>query len=185
MQAAERERKAETQPRRNAQEIGALPLCLSLLICLVLLAAMAMSYQGAWSPAELGSGAVLLAVAVCLALSLVSQRRFWWAPRLIAGGIAFMSLATVYLTAWYPPELGRDPRLPAVFMVTVCFLVLGVPALCFMLWGHTQGKLARLDVSSITTMDLWTARLLVLLRYALIIAVGFYLLRLFYLDLSL
>lgn len=185
MRTVERERGAETLPRRNAQEIGALPLWLALLANLVLLASMLLSFRAAWSPMHTSICSVLAGIAVCLALSLVSQRRFWWAPRLIAGGIACMSLAVVYLTAWYPPDLGRDPRLPAVFMVTVCFLTLGVPALCFMLWGHTRGKLARLDAGRITSMDIWTARLLVLLRYALLIALAFYLLRVFYLDMVL
>ncbi len=178
-------RRSDAPPARNAQEVRASVLWFMLAVASLFLVLVYFAPHSAGSPARLAVCGVLALLWICLALSLVSQRHFWWAPRIIAGLLAFGCCAGVYLTAWYPPELSRDPRLPAVFMVTVCFLVIGVPALCFMLWGHTGGKLARLDARRITVMDLWTARLLVAVRYALFIAVAFYLLRLLYLEMVL
>ncbi len=179
------ERRRSAAPLRNAQEIGAPVLWIALAAVSLFPGILYFAAHGGGPAARLAVCSVLALLWVCLALSLVSQRYFWWAPRIIAGLLAFGCFAGVYLTAWYPPELARDPRLPAVFMVTVCFLVMGVPALCFMLWGHSGGKLARLDARRVTTMDLWTARLLVALRYALFMAVAFYLVRLLYLEMVL
>lgn len=185
MRAAEHETQAPRLPARNAQEIDGPALWVAMIAAFMLLRVMWLSSMGEWSPPRIIAFSVLAILCACLLLSIVSQRRFWWAPRIIAGMIAFGCLSVVYLAAWYMPTLAHDPRLPAVFMATVCFLVAGVPALCFMLWGHTHGKLARLDVVRITRMDIWTGKLLVLLRYALFIAVAFYVLRLLYLDLVL
>lgn len=185
MRAAEREHGEASLPLRNAQEIDGPTLWVAMIAASMLLAVLCLASAGEWSLPRIVTCSVLVTLCGCLLLSIISQRRFWWAPRIIAGMLGFGCFAGVYLTAWFPPSLARDPRLPAVFMVTVCFLVMGVPALCFMLWGHTGGKLARLDVQCVTAMDLWTARLLVLLRYALFIAVAFYLVRLFYLEMIL
>lgn len=171
-----------TLPARNAQELGGAVLWLTTLAAWLSAVVLCLDFSGAWSvPRLLFCGGVGL-VAFCLSLSLVSQRRFWWAPRIVAGILGFAWLAAVYLVAWYPPELARDPRFPMVFIATTGFLIMGVSALCFMLWGHTGGKLARLDAVRISTMDRLTARLLVLLRYALYVALAFYLLRLLYLE---
>ena len=185
MRAAEREAQAHRVQARNAQEIDGPALWVAMIAVSMLLCVVCLASAGAWSPPRIVTCSVLTVLCGCLLLCIISQRRFWWAPRIIAGMIAFGCLAVVYLTAWYAPAIVHDPRLPAVFMVTVCFLVAGVPALCFMLWGHTHGKLARLDAGRITRMDIWTGRLLVLLRYALFIAVAFYVLRLLYLDMVL
>lgn len=185
MQTVERDTGARTLPVRNAQEIEGAALWVAMIAASMLLSVMWLSSMDEWSPPRIVAFSVLALLCACLLLSIISQRHFWWAPRIIAGMIAFGCLSVVYLAAWYMPTLAHDPRLPAVFMATVCFLVAGVPALCFMLWGHTHGKLARLDAERITRMDIWTGRLLVLLRYALFIAVAFYVLRLLYLDMVL
>lgn len=185
MRVAERESRGQKFPARNAQEIDGPALWVAMIAACMLLSVVCLSSMGEWSSPRILTCSVLATLCSCLLLSMISQRRFWWAPRIIAGMIAFGCLSAVYLAAWYMPTLAHDPRLPAVFMATVCFLVAGVPALCFMLWGHTHGKLARLDAERITRMDIWTGRLLVLLRYALFIAVAFYVLRLLYLDMVL
>jgi hypothetical protein len=185
VRAAERETQAGALPVRNAQEIDGSALWVAMIAVSMLLSVVCLSSAGEWSPPRIVACSVLACLCACLLLCIVSQRRFWWAPRIIAGMLGFSCLAAVYLAAWYMPTLAHDPRLPAVFMATVCFLVAGVPALCFMLWGHTHGKLARLDAGRITRMDVWTGRLLVLLRYALFIAVAFYVLRLLYLGMAL
>ena len=182
MPAAERERSAAALPARNAQELGAGLLWLVMPAAWLTTVVLCLDLSAAWSLPRLAFCGCMGLVALCLSLSLVSQRRFWWAPRIVAGLLGFGWLAAVYLVAWYPPELARDPRFPVVFIATTGFLVMGVSALCFMLWGHTGGKLARPDALHITLMDRWTARLLVLLRYALYIALSFYLLRLLYLE---
>ena len=185
MRTAEREDRGQEFPARNAQEIDGPALWVAMIAACMLLGVVCLASAGEWSPPRVFTCSVLVTLCTCLLLSAISQRRFWWAPRIIAGMIAFGCLSAVYVAAWYAPTLAHDPRLPAVVMASVCFLVAGVPALCFMLWGHTRGKLARLDTDRITRMDVWTGRLLVLLRYALFIALAFYVLRLLYLGMLL
>ncbi|HEX7022160.1 MAG TPA: hypothetical protein VF171_04830, partial [Trueperaceae bacterium] len=50
---------------------------------------------------------VLALISLCLVLSLISQDRFWWAPRLIAGLISLACLGFVF-RAWIFPSAGRD-----------------------------------------------------------------------------
>jgi hypothetical protein len=167
--------------RRNAQLISRWVLlaltppiaALTVYLCLL---------QAPWSMPRVLLCSLMLLVSSCLILSIVNQRHFWWAPRLIAGIVCLVFLGFVVTTAFEPERISQDPQVPALFAATLAFLLWGLPALCFLLWGHTGGKLARDDAGPTTRMDLWTGRLLLALRYAMLIAVGFYFLRLIYLE---
>ena len=135
-----------------------------------------------WSMPRVLLCSLMVLVSSCLILSIVNQRHFWWAPRLIAGIVSLVFLGFVAETAFEPERISQDPQVPALFAATLAFLLWGLPALCFLLWGHTGGKLARDDAGRGTWMDLWTGRLLLALRYAMLIAVGFYFMRLIYLE---
>ena len=117
-------------------------------------------------------------VALCFALSLWSQQRFWWASRILAGMVSLGFLAAVARLSWFPMPGVPGPHLPLLFLAVVGFMVCGVPALSFMLWGHTRGKSARADAVHVTAMDRWTAGLIPLLGYAAWLAAGVYLLNL-------
>lgn len=110
-------------------------------------------------------------------LALVSQERFWWAPRVLAALVTLACVAAVYRVLLFPMA-GDTPRTPALFLASVAFMVWGLPCLCFALWGHTRGKLARLDARHVTRMDRWTAHLLPALAWATGIALAVYLIRL-------
>lgn len=161
--------------RRNAQHLHRGLACLFLTVSLSLAIGLALQAHGSWLR-ESACG-VAGFVAACLLLTLWDQERFWWAPRLLTGLMALLSVAAVYRVLLFPMA-GDVPHLPALFFATVAFMVCGLPCLCFTLWGHTGGKLARDDVSHVTRMDRGTAGLLLALRWGTGIALGIYLLRL-------
>lgn len=161
-------------PARNAQRIAAPVLWLMTPTTTLLTVLVWAEFAGAWTPARIAACALLGLAALCFAFSLVSQRLFWWAPRLLALMVATACLGAIYLVAWLPSRATGVPRLPAVFLATLGFLLLGLPSLCFALWGHTGAKLARLDAMRITAMDQWTARILRAMHYAVLVAVAFY-----------
>jgi hypothetical protein len=123
----------------------------------------------------------LIAVSACLVLSCLDQRRFWWAPRVIAGLIS-LGLLSAFLLAGFMPFPVKSDRFPPLFMATLAFLLWGLPALCFVLWGHTSAKLGRRDATRVTFMDIWTSRVLVVLYYTGVFTVCLYLLHQVYID---
>lgn len=181
MQVLERQVLAGEGTGHNAQRISRPVLWVvtpaSLLSCIVLY----LDFSTAWNLPRLIFMGVMALLCACLLLSLVDQRRFWWAPRIIAALIGLGFLTGVYLAARLPFS-GHGERLPPLLMSTLGFLVWGVPALCFVLWGHTGGKAARQDGSRITFMDIWTTRLQVLIYYAVAAALSFYVIHQIYLD---
>ena len=166
MRALEQEQAApERMPPRNAQTIK--PWVLWLLTPAMLLTTLLVfaSVGGEWTLSDALLCAAFALVTLCLILALIDQQRFWWALRILAGLVCFGYVAYVLYAAMAPPASGDDPHFPRLFLATMGFLVWGLPSLCFMLWGHVGGKLARGDVSRVTPMDIWTARLLKLLIY--------------------
>jgi len=137
-----------------------------------------LAFSPYWTWAREALCVVLALGGVLFALSLLSQERFWWAPRLLAALVTLGCVAAVYRVLLFPMA-GGAPRAPALFLASVAFMVWGLPCLCFALWGHTRGKLARPDAAHVTRMDHWTAHLLPALAWATGIALGVYLIRLF------
>ena len=164
--------------RRNAQHIPRRLLWLLTPFCVGVALDLAVVYTGPWNwPRAVACGGFAFS-AVCFALSMLSQERFWWAPRALAGLVSLSYLAAVARFSWLPGPGAPGPHLPLLFLAVVGFMLCGVPALCFMLWGHTRGKLARGDAQHITLMDRCTARLIPILAWATWFAVGVYLLSL-------
>lgn len=175
MQAAEQD--ALRVAGRNAQRLSGWALWLLTPLCLVATVGLVYTYASHWTwPRELLCVTLGFA-SLCLGLSLWSQERFWWAPRVLAGFVTLACVAAFYRLLLFPLA-GGAPRVPALFLATVAFMVWGLPCLCFLLWGHTGGKLARRDVLHVTTMDRFTAQLLPALAWATGLALGVYLLRL-------
>jgi len=164
--------------RRNAQQLSRSLLWLLTPAMLLATAGFGVQFWDHWNSARILLCAALSLCALMLAFSLWSQERFWWAPRTLAGLVALAYLAAVIRLSFLPGPGTPGPHLPLLFLASVGFMVCGVPALCFMLWGHTQGRLARDDAGEGTRMDRWTARLIPLLGHATWLAVGVYLLSL-------
>ena len=177
MRALERGSRAagEGGPSRNAQQLRSWLLWLLTPAALLSTLMLYEDFADHWTLPRLLLCVGMALAAPCLGLSLVSQRRFWWALRVVSGLVALACFTLVWLIALHPPVLAQDPRLlPMQFIATLAFLLLGLPAICFTLWGHTGGKLARGDALRVTAMDRWTARLLLLLRYAMLLSLAFY-----------
>jgi hypothetical protein len=164
--------------RRNAQLIGRGLLWLLTPAVLLAAAGLALQYWDHWNSSRILLCAALALTALLLALCLWSQQRFWWAPRALGGMVALAYLGAVIRLSLLPGPGVPGPHLPLLFLASVGFMVCGVPALSFMLWGHTRGRLARGDAGVGTLMDRWTARLIPLLGHATWLAVGVYLLSL-------
>lgn len=160
---------------RNAQQIDRRLLWLLAPASAVACVGLSLISAGHWNwPRGLLCGASGIA-ALCFALSLWSQQRFWWASRVLAGMVCLGFLAAVARLSWFPTPGAPGPHLPLLFLAVVGFMVCGVPALSFMLWGHTRGKSARADAVHVTAMDRWTTGLIPLLGYAAWFAAGVYL----------
>jgi hypothetical protein len=162
---------------RNAQQIPRRLLWLLTPACAVAAVGLMLLYDHWNWPRALVCGAFAFAT-FCLAFCMADQERFWWAPRALAGLVTLCYLAAVARFSWLPGPGSPGPHLPLLFLAVVGFMLCGVPALCFMLWGHTRGKLARADARRVTLMDHWTARLIPVLAWATWFAVGVYLLSL-------
>ena len=163
---------------RNAQQIDRRLLWLLTPVSVAACLGLYLLSAGYWNwPRALLCVAAGLA-ALCFALSLWSQQRFWWASRVLAGMVSLGFLAAVARLSWFPTPGSPGPHLPLLFLAVVGFMVCGVPALSFMLWGHTRGKAARADAVRVTAMDRWTSALIPLLGYAAWFAAGVYLLSL-------
>lgn len=163
---------------RNAQQIDRRLLWLFTAVSVAACLALGLLFAGRWNwPRGLLCGAVALA-ALCFTLSLWSQQRFWWASRVLGGMVCLGFLTAVARLSWFPTPGSPGPHLPLLFLAVVGFMVCGVPALSFTLWGHTRGKAARADAVRITSMDRWTSGLIPLLGYAAWFATGIYLLSL-------
>jgi hypothetical protein len=172
------ERRTASLTGRNAQHLARWALWLLLPACLSALALSWFAFAPHWTWSRETLCAVLGFSALCLGFSLWSQERFWWAPRSLAALVTLGCVAAVFRVMLFPMA-GDTPRAPAVFLASVAFMVWGLPCLCFTLWGHTGGKLARGDVVHATFMDRWTAHLLPAFAWGTGIALGVYLLRLF------
>lgn len=166
---------------RNAQRISRPALWISTPLSIAASAILYSYFTPRWTVLHSTLLAGLVTVSACLVLSLVDQRRFWWAPRIIAGLISLGFLAAFLLTAFVPLPV-KSERFPPLFLATLALLLWGLPALCFVLWGHTAAKLGRRDATRITFMDVWTSRLLVVLYYTGMIATCLYLMHQVYID---
>ncbi|MGE5625934.1 MAG: hypothetical protein ACM3ZT_10345 [Bacillota bacterium] len=175
MRAAERQ--ATPIGGRNAQHLSRWLLWFLTPASLTALGLSWVEFAPRWTWSREIVCAVLALTSLLLGFSLISQRRFWWAPRALALMVTVGCVAAVYRVLLFPMA-GNAPRAPALFLASVGFMVWGLPCLCFALWGHTRGKLARDDAQHVTRMDRWTAHLLPALAWATGIALGVYLLRL-------
>ncbi|HLW74266.1 MAG TPA: hypothetical protein VKT74_04290 [Gammaproteobacteria bacterium] len=171
------DRPAASVTGRNAQHLGRWTLWLLTPASVTALTLSWLAFAPHWTWQREILCAVLGFMAFCLALSVWSQERFWWAPRALAAVVTLGCVAAVLRVVLFPMA-GGAPRAPAVFLASVAFMVWGLPCLCFALWGHTRGKLVRADAVHVTRMDRWTAHLLPALAWGTGIALGIYLLRL-------
>ena len=167
--------KADNSQRRNAQLIDQRLLWLLTPAAAAACTGFCLFFLHHWNwPRAMVCGGFGVAT-VCFGFALWDQRRYWWATRALAGMVSLTFFGAVARLSWFPTPGAPGPHLPLLFLATVGFMVCGVPALSFMLWGHTRGKSARADAQHVTGMDRWTTRLIPLLGYATWFAVGVYL----------
>lgn len=177
MPAAER-RAGRVRGRRNAQQLARGWLWLLVSASLVTLAGFAFIFAGHWTWARELLCAVLAATAACFLLTLADPERFWWALRVVAGLVAVGYLAAILRLTFFPLAGGLGTPLPLLFLATAGFMVCGVPALSFVLWGHTRGRMARDDSGEAGAFERHTARLMPALAYGTWFAIGVYLVHL-------
>ena len=171
------ERRAAPVRGRNAQYLSDWLLWLLTPVNLAALALAWVAFAPHWTWTREALCALLGLTGLLFGLALANQERFWWATRALAALVTLACVAAVYRVLLFPMA-GDTPRTPALFLASVAFMVWGLPCLCFALWGHTRGKLARIDAQHVTRMDHWTAHLLPALAWATGIALAVYLIRL-------
>ena|SRR5688572_9273454 len=136
--------------------------------------------QRGWSKADLAFEAVLVLICVCLVLTLISPRAFWWAPRIVAF-IIFASylgyLTYELLTQPFVVPSSRGAANPINAILGFCFF--GIPCLLYALSGSTIGPIAgRTAASEVTERDIRymkiasAARWVFLAISALVVAAG-------------
>ena len=176
MRAAERQPAA--RPGRNAQQLGRGLLWFLSAASLVTALGLGVLFMGHWTwPREILC-AVLALVTGCFALTLADPERHWWALRIVAGVVVGGYIAAILRLTFFPTAGGLGMPAPLLFLATAGFMVCGVPALSFLLWGHTRGRLARDDAGEAGAFERRTAGLIQALAWGTWLAVGVYLLHL-------
>ena len=101
--------------------------------------------------------AVLVLICVCLVLTLVSTRTFWWAPRIVA----FIIFAAYLGYLVYELFLSGKPfAVPASrgsanpINAILGFCAIGIPCLLYALSGSTVGQIAGKADAEVTSKDL-------------------------------
>ena len=163
---------------RNAQQLDRGWLWLLSAASLVTTLGLAALFMGHWSWARESLCAVLMLTSGCLLLTLLDAERYWWALRIVAGLVAGGYVAAILRLTFFPTAGGLGPPAPLLFLASAGFMVCGVPALCFMLWGHTRGRLARSDAGEAGAFERRTAGLMPALAWGTWLAIGIYLLHL-------
>ena len=176
MRAAERQPAARSG--RNAQQLSRGILWLLSSASLVTTLGLGALFMGHWTWAREILCAMLTLVTGCFALTLADPERHWWALRTVAGLVACGYVAAILRLTFFPTAGGLGAPAPLLFLATAGFMVCGVPALSFMLWGHTRGRLARGDAGEAGVFERRTAGLMGALAWGTWLAVGVYLLHL-------
>jgi len=163
---------------RNAQRLSRGLLWLLCSASLVSALGLGALFMGHWTWAREILCGLLTLSAACFALTLADPDRHWWALRIVAGLVAGGYLAAVLRLTFFPTAGGLGMPAPLLFLATAGFMVCGVPALSFLLWGHTRGRMARDDVGEAGRLERYTARIIPALAWGTWLAVGVYLLHL-------
>jgi len=175
--AAER-RPAAPRAGRNAQRLGRGPLWLLSTASLVTALGFGTLFMGHWTWAREVLCAAMALTTGCFLLTLLDAERYWWALRVVAGLVAGGYVVAILRLTFFPTAGGLGTPAPLLFLATAGFMVCGVPALSFMFWGHTRGRLARDDAGEAGAFERRTAGLMPALAWGTWIAVGVYLLHL-------
>jgi hypothetical protein len=114
-----------------------------------------------WSAVDIAFEAVLVLICACLVLTLINQRAFWWAPRIVAF-IIFASylgyLASELLTQPFVVPHSPGAANPINAILGFCFF--GIPCLLYALSGSTIGPIAaRTDSSEVNAKDILYLRI--------------------------
>lgn len=177
MRALER-RHPPLRAGRNAQQLNRGLLWLLSAATLAAAFGLGAMFMGHWTWARETLCALLVLTAACLVLTLVDAERYWWALRIVAGLVAGGYITAILRLTFFPSAGGLGTPVPLLFLATAGFMVCGVPALSFMFWGHTRGRVARDDVGEAGAFERRTARLMQALAWGTWFAVGVYLLHL-------
>ncbi len=136
--------------------------------------------QRGWSTTDIAFEAVLVLICVCLVLTLISPRAFWWAPRIVAFIIFASYLGYLVHELFSQPFVvpaSRGAANPINAILGFCFF--GVPCLLYALSGSTIGPIAgKTDETHITAADIRylriaaAARLVFLGVSSLVVVIG-------------
>jgi TctA family transporter len=113
--------------------------------------------QRGWATADVIFEAVIIAICLCLILSIANARGFWWAPRVIAFiifasylGYVVFELFLSHKPFTMPSSRGAANPINAI----LGFCIFGIPCLLYSLSGSTIGPAAaRADGENLSPRD--------------------------------
>ena len=113
--------------------------------------------QQGWSTSGVVFEAVLVLICICLILTIVDAREFWWAPRMLTFIVFATYLSYLLYEFWFTQKpLNPTLRGDTPFRSILGFLVFGVPCLLYTFWGSTWGKLGHAEPENVDRWDIAT-----------------------------
>ena len=100
-----------------------------------------------WKAAEVVFESILVVVALCVSLSAISPRGFWWAPRLVAFVIFLAYLVYFFYEILFVGDDFSVPvsaGSPSAFNALRGLCFFGIPCLLYAIFGSSIGPIARL-----------------------------------------
>ncbi len=144
-----------TVPDRNVPRRGV--LWFGVIGALLLTGLLAFAFQqGGWTAARIAGLAVLLLSALGLSLTLLDAARFWWGMRVVTCIAFAATLGNLLDAALFTP--GR-PHTDGFGLAFRGFLIFGLPALVYTLWGSIWGNVGLGQRKLITRADVAVFRL--------------------------
>jgi hypothetical protein len=144
-----------TVPDRNVPRRGILWFGVIGAVLLTGLLAFAFQ-QGGWTAARIAGLAVLLLLALGLSLTLLDAVRYWWGMRVVTCIVFAATLWHLFDAALFAPSRQQADGFGLAFRG---FLIFGLPALVYSLWGSIWGNVGLGQRKLISTADVAVFRL--------------------------
>lgn len=142
-------------PDRNVPRRGV--LWFGVIGALLLTGLLAFTFQqGGWTAPRIGALAVLLLLALSLILTLMDAARFWWGMRVVTCIVFAATLGNLLDAALLAPGRQHADGFGLAFRG---FLIFGLPALVYTLWGSIWGNVGLGQRKLITRADVAVFRL--------------------------
>jgi hypothetical protein len=139
-------------PRRGLLWFGAVAMTLFTAVMYFFLG------QSGWTASSVAFDFVCGVISVALMLTLIDQRRYWWALRVVTGIVFILCIGYLideFFVKHQPITFGA-PGAESPLNALRAFLIFGLPCLLYTLWGSTWGKVGQTNPGKLTRADIAT-----------------------------